>query len=207
MAITVTSAAASTDLTTTAKVKDDLGITVSTYDTLIARFIARASAVVTSYCGRQFAQQRITETLASDGSDTIILSRHPVTTLHSVTYDGVTVTASDYFLDSPEAGIIRHDTSWNYTSRELLYSVDCTYGYVLESFGAGTPDLPADIEQACIEIVKAFYYSRQRDSSITSEAVPQVYTVRYGNASGAGGTMGIPAMAASLLEPYRERRV
>ena len=206
MAITVTSAAASTDLTTTARVKDDLGISVSTYDTIIGRVIERASALIVAYCQREFAQQRIIETLAGDGTETLILSRYPVTTLHSVTYDGTEVTASNYFLDDANSGIIRNPNTWEPTSRELDYSVDYTYGYVLHSFGSGTPTLPAEIEQACIEIVRSMYYSRQRDSAVASESVPQVYSVRYNNENGMGGALGIPAAAALLLEPYRERR-
>jgi len=206
MAITVTSAAASTDLTTTARVKDDLGIDVSTYDTIIGRFIERASALIVSYCQREFAQQRVTETLASDGSEILMTSRYPVTTLHSVSYEGTAVAASDYFLEDDKAGIIRKVTNWTNTEREFDYSIDYTYGYVLHSFGSGTPTLPAEIEQACIEIVKSFYYGRQRDSAIASETVPQVYSVRYGNTQGSGGALGIPASAALLLEPYRERR-
>lgn len=204
MTITVTSAASSTDLTTAQRFKDDLGIAVSTYDTIIGRFIERASSAITTYCRREFAQQRITETLASDGKQILRLSRFPVTTLHSVSYDGITVDSANYFLDDAGSGLIRNTDNWNSSQRKLLYSVDYTYGYILHSFGSGTPTLPPAIEQACIEIVKAMYYSRQRDSSVASEYVPQVYSVRYTADGGMGGAYGIPATAAVLLEPYRE---
>lgn len=208
MTITVTTAAESTDLTTLDNVKAEIGITVSDYDTILSRYISRASQTIVNLCGRDFAQQRITETMRSAGGSLLILSRAPVATLHSISYDSVAVASSNYYLDSAEAGMVRNPTGWTYTGFELDYSVDYTYGYVLPSFSSGTVDLPLDIEQACIDIVKAFYLTRKRDPSIEKEGVPSVFFATYGSKStGFGGQMTLPATAAALLRPYKRHKV
>jgi len=207
MAITVVSAAESNDLTSLANVKADLNISGSDDDAYLGRLISSTSSAIESYCGRKFAQQTITETLANDGSDTIVLSRHPVATLSSITYKGATVSSDDYFLDSAEAGIVRHDTKWNNTGRQLDYAVEYTYGYVLPSFSSGTVDFPKDLEYAVISTIKAAYYDRNSNPNIAKESIPQVYSIeRFGAGSGKLAPSTIPYEALQILDMYRNVR-
>lgn len=209
MPVTVTSAAESTDLTTLAVVKDELGISGSDHDAKLERYIDRASQTIVSYCNRNFAQQRVTETMTSTGGTLLKTSEAPIVTLHSVTYSGAVVETSKYYGDTLAAGLIRNKTSWFNTSGELDYSLDYVYGYVLPSFSLGTVDLPADIQQACIDLVKAFFLSRERDPSIQKEGIPSVYFATYGKDSGGfGGATGmLPSQVEAILRPYKRYQV
>lgn len=207
MAITVVTPPSSTLLTTTQRFKDELGVTGSTDDTIIGRFIERASSAIEAYCQRKFAQQRIIETMKSSGGTVLLLARYPVVTLHEVEYKSTTVAASKYFLDDAASGILANPTDGWIRTSELDYAIDYTYGYVLPSFSSGTVDLPMDIEQACIEMAKTLYLSRRRDPNLVSEYIPQVYSARYNGSNSLGGALGLPASVISLLEPYRRRRI
>ena len=75
--------------------------------------------------------------------------------------------------------------------------------------------LPADLEQACLETVKEFWHSRQRDPDVTSKRVGDL-AISYGRSSRlvsgageAGGTGGaanieaLPFRAIGLLKPWQ----
>lgn len=222
MGITVSSAAASKKLITLDTFKALMGITVDTYDDVLNTLIDYASAGIVGFCGREFALETVVETLPGNGDFKLLLSRTPVVAISAITYNGETVSASDYSLHDAEAGIVLNKYRWNDTalaarglyglvdqnSRENLYSITYQAGYTLASFEAGTPNLPFDIENACFEIVKSTYMARKRDPNLTSQSVPDVYSAEYaGNGAGVAGGFGVtvPLSAASILNQYRRR--
>jgi len=72
-------------ITTLANVKEYMGISVSTYDTVLEHCIDRASDLIDRYCNRNFrARTRTNKLFWSDGSDTINLAEYPVTSVGRV---------------------------------------------------------------------------------------------------------------------------
>lgn len=213
--ITVTAAASSRKLATLALLKEDLSITVSDNDTALNRILDQASSMITRYCGREFARETIVETLPGNGKFTLLLTRTPIVSISAITYDGVTVSADDYSIREPEAGIIYNRYGWNETarasqglsqnpilsSRENLYSVTYVAGYILPSFTdpAGA-NLPYDIERACLDIAKGYWVNPGINTVIQSESVPDVASVTYRDMSQAGA---MPAHVREILDSWK----
>lgn len=215
--LTVTAAASSRQLTTTTTLKTELNISGSTYDAQLSSIIDQASAAIASYCNREFAKETVSETLQGVGGHNLMVTRTPIVSVTSITFDAATVPTTDYTVNEPNAGIIYSKCGgWNDTarrcvgasripdaqSREYLYTVVYVAGYVLPSFGSGTRDLPYDIERACVEFCKAFWLRRQRDPSIASESVPGVYDVTYKDEKELGN-MVMPSNVMALLVPWK----
>ncbi len=211
MTIAIVTAPEATALTTLSVVKAEIGITTTDLDTVLTRFINLASAQIVSYCDRDFALTTIDETIPAKGGNRIVLSRFPVTSITSVKYLGVAVDTDYYFLSHPEAGFLDYIStgSWEYTSGSYDYTVRYQYGYILPSFTTGTRNLPYDVEQACIELVKQAYFARDKDPSVAKEIVPQVYEVQNTNsvAGGSADRISIPASVITLLSPYKRYKL
>lgn len=79
-------------LSTIAKVKAELGITVTTYDSLLTELLRQASATVETYCQRTFARQTYVETTGALGGVYFDLFQAPVVSLSSTTYSGDVLT-------------------------------------------------------------------------------------------------------------------
>lgn len=175
--------AASKDLTIKATVKAELDITVTTWDTLIDTLIHQVSAKFVSHCGREFAREKVTDHFripAGRDTETLQLSRFPVTTVHSIVEDDVALTAGDYEVNIRSGFVWRLDGAGGricWTSG-VKTTVQHTSGYLLLA------SLPHDIEKACLDQVKATYQSRKRDATIRSRTIPDVYQASYSAAGG-----------------------
>ncbi|MGQ0664609.1 MAG: phage head-tail connector protein [Pseudomonadota bacterium] len=213
--ITVLTAASSRDLTVLATVKAELNISVTTHDSFLATVIQQASAAIVSFCNREFAQERVKETVPGFGGLFLMVSRLPIATVHAIKEgdDLVTVGASDYALHDRLTGQIRskvggwaHSAGQGYGalgrplpgSETARYEVEYTGGYMLPSM-SGTRDLPHDIERACVETVKARYLARTRDPNVTSESADGIYSAAYDGL----GSGDVPAGVKALLAPWR----
>lgn len=218
MAITISSAASTKQLTTLATLKADLGITTTDDDTLLGLKIDQASAAIVSYCGREFAQETVVETLPAYGGMNILLTRTPVTTITSITYDSATVPAADYTLIEPTIGTVYNKSGWNDTrasltgisgikssrSGEYLYTATYTGGYILPGM-AGTRDLPHDIENACLQLAGMMYFNRKRDLGLKQESVSNVYSRTYSDSDISMGRF--PESIATLLDKWKRYEV
>ena len=196
-----------------ATVKEELGISGVDEDARLTRMIAVASAAIDSYCNQKFHyQEAIEEKLASAGSHILMVSRTPLVAISSITYDGAGVQASDYEIYDNKAGLIYGHYGCLHTGhrqRSLsmphgpnprkLYTVTYSGGYKLP--GDAERDLPYDIEQACLELVKS-YYRAPTSPDIKREEVPDVYSVEYRDTS-ASQVAGMPSQVASMLNPYK----
>lgn len=141
------------DLTTLANVKGYLGLGENTaQDAVLARLIAAESDWFRRQIGRYIESGEHTETVIHDGTDCIIPRQTPVTAVAELVADGVTVPESSsrevagwYLVD----GMIWL-RGWYVPDRSV---VDLTYT-------AGYSPIPADIEQAVIEMVALRFQER-----------------------------------------------
>jgi hypothetical protein len=229
MSILVTGAASTHNLVTDANIVADLGL--SPADTTVARLIAQASAQIRSYCGRVFAEERVTESLPGQGRQRLQLARVPVAVVHGVTFEGTVIT--DFTVHDLLKGQLYRRAGWLWTvggfsgefpggypaealpdprSAENLYAVDYTAGYWLPTFVGSPPAsshlLPEDVKLACELTVKQWY--RERKGGIAGQrnsiATPGV---RVGYGAGSVGeqvraSTGLPVEAAAILQPYVE---
>jgi hypothetical protein len=179
-------------LTTLTTVKSELNISSSTDDTYLERLIGAATAYAESICNRTFYYSAaITESVAGYGTAYLQLSRAPLSSITSITFDGQTVSSDNYEIyGDGKAGLVYSPTLWINTamsgpgitknsypgSERKLYSVVYKGGYVTPTQdGTGSPvltrDLPYDLEDAVIQLVVWRYRNRGRDQSVMSESL------------------------------------
>jgi len=203
-------------LTTVATVKSDLGISVSTYDTILEGLVNAASTLIESRAGRQFHYEQVTaEKIAGHGTELLSVARYPIDKSKAVaiTYDGDTVDTADYEVDGDgKAGLIRSIYgNWEWTAggagnitcdglpgtERKLYSVTYYGGWVLPN-DVGTRTLPDDLELACRLLVTQLYRGLGRDPSVVSESLLS------GSVSYALGAQSAwPALSAAIVDSYR----
>lgn len=201
--LTVTSAANVFDLTTVADVKSDLGITGSTYDTILARYVTESSVDLASACNRVFARETLSELfrLAAD-RPSLQLRRWPVSSITSVTVDGTGLASTDYEVDA-ESGLLwrlNGDCRIDWPGGKVV--VVYVAGYDLA--GSVSTNAPKDLQKAARAIVKAQYLSRGRDPLVKSESVPGVYDVAYW-VGGLPGGEAWPADIKAVLNRYTQQ--
>jgi len=194
MSLTVTVPASSTDLTTLTTVKSFLGITDSASDTILALLIKASSDAVVAYCKRTFAQETIVETLEGSGRSILMLERTPVVSITRVKFDGTTMPLTEISVEKAAAGFIYREAGFYATPflegnividqspvrGRPLWEVTYVAGYSLPSFSTPvTPLLPSNLELAAINTVVSLFKSKDRDLSIKSEKIADVYSATY----------------------------
>tara|TARA_R110002072_G_scaffold86176_11_gene194579 strand:+ start:2183 stop:2809 length:627 start_codon:yes stop_codon:yes gene_type:complete len=198
--LTVTAPAASQDLTELITFKQELGLSDSGSDALLARLVSEASAMVAGHCRRIFAREGLLERLLlTSGRSPLLLSRYPVAALDSVALDGQVLDATAYQL---EAGLgLLHCLDGRYAGRwsgEVVLRYQA--GWRLPGDESGPRDLPQEVERATLELAKSLWFARLRDPQLDSEDLPGVYKAVYGRSA-------LPAQVISLLAPYRTRQI
>ena len=108
------------DLTTTAKVKDLLGTTLTSDDAHLSDLIRRISKMAETYVGYPLVAQAYRETLPGFGSRRLMLGRTPVRAIlgfwdSTSSADASTFLTSEYRLD-PEEGFIDRDAGWAWSA-------------------------------------------------------------------------------------------
>lgn len=199
MTIEVITAAIDKDLTTIEAVKDVLGITDTDTDEFFTTLITRASKAAVQFCRREFAKEQVKETIHGTGTARLWLERMPLVSITSVTYEGTAVDADEYAIERHGKGTVLRENKWTlntYGDDIPKPDWEITYwaGWALPS--QLDRDLPEDIEQACIEMVKTWYYARCRDGSLRTEEVVDVWQGTYSG-------QAIPMAAKQLLNPWR----
>jgi hypothetical protein len=166
---------------------------------LIAQLITNASAFIKTYCQDNFLSQTYTELFDGDTSGSLglagwpaagwpsssfgrgvrpvryLLAYRPITAVASVTVNGTAI----QFSGSPpfQQGYI-----FDRTKLQILgIYVPPIPACVQVSYTAGFTAVPADIDQACVELVAQKYVQRRR-IGISSEAVSQVGSRTYTSA-------------------------
>ncbi len=198
--LTTITPATVTALTDVPSVQAELGLTGQTEAGYLRGQIAQASAAISSWCGRAFAQETVREVWRPDRCvESLSLARFPVTNIASVVEDGTTLASSDYEVD-PDSGLLYRLISDERTAwRARKITVQYTGGYILPEQANRT--LPHDVQRACILMVSAAYLAKGRDPMLRSESAQDVGQVSYLDPR--TGMEAMPPQAAALLQPYR----
>ena len=227
---TVTTKAATTGLTTLKALKIELGITNGDEDEYLKTQIDRVSRMIFSYLKVSMAEdgsvnlgrETIVETfrlhkiqgrggyyaggsgIAFNGNDEkpvskLLLARRPVTAIASVVEDGVTLDAGDYEVEGAAGMLARlfADRPRDWCAQKTV--VTYTAGWLLPN--DDLRNLPQDIEDAAISLIKAARYSRRRDPMVKSQEIPGVMKTDWW--VGGVGDEAFPAEIAGRLDPYR----
>lgn len=214
MFLKVTTAASTSQLTTVARVRAEFpAITTGVADdTLLGRWIDRASAMAVEYCGRKFAQEAVQERDWNFCKDVILLARTPATAI-TVTLDGTElVEDTDFIHDAATGALYRlsdgQPTAWSGSTLVIDYDG----GYVTPD--DASPTLPGDVEYAVQLWVASFVASQSSATSSTGsgglkrEVIEGVGTREYFQETTSSGSAETSVSAdrpspESLLAPYR----
>lgn len=215
-------------LTTLANVKTELGITASTWDTTIERMIEVVSDQIANYCGRTLHYSAAeAEKVIGSGEAFLVVTRTPLLSITSITYDGATVSSSNYAIHGDgKSGLIYSDYGWVWTAlgtggassepypgaEEKRYIVTYAGGYItpqqVADDGALTRSLPYDLEDAAIRMAAARYRKQGVDLSVASRKLGDAAESYFDGASaglsgGLGKASGIPAEIETILNRYK----
>ncbi len=171
------------DLTTLENAKQYLGLTAAADDTLLGRLITAASAWIKSFLNRDVLETAYLDTFDGTGTPKLMLPQYPITSLTSVTVDGVAVDLATLVFRG--AVLTRTDGA--------IFPMG--YGNVAVSYKAGFTAIPADIEQACVEIVGWNYKVRDRIGHASKTIQGEVVAFQ---------TQDIPNQAKTLLNNWRK---
>lgn len=211
--LTVVTAAEQTALTTVQAFKDEMGITTADEDVWIEAQINRMSAAICSYIDvpaatngtRTLGRETLSERFRYSECK-IVLARVPVSSIVSVTdFSAEIVDPAEYELDGATGFLWRLTTgtpnnriSWT-TENTIVYQA----GYLLP--GQDGRDLPYDIEDAALSMMKSARASRTRDPLVKSLEVYDVESVSYWvGSTGSNSSGGLPPDIAAKLDPYRQ---
>ncbi|MBI4831799.1 MAG: phage head-tail connector protein [Candidatus Lindowbacteria bacterium] len=181
-----------TDLTTLQDVKEylDIGADETTFDSLLGRLITASSRQIEAYCNRIFEIKSYSECYDGNASDILFLSNTPIVTVTSLAIDGEAVEADEFKVYDDYVRLV----SRLFTPGELNVSVAYSAGL----FDAGTGSPPADLEDACIQLV-AFKFNVRGADGLTDRRANQT-------AEGFAGA-AIPLSVALILDKYRRAKV
>lgn len=172
--ITVVTPAASSDLTRIDVARAELAVADHDEDERIAALIKQASAIVARRADRAFGKETLIETvrLCSPSAE-LMLARFPVASIASVLEDGITLSAADYEFDA-ESGIVKRiddDAVSAWPATKIVVSYEA--GYDL-------PDnVPQEIEQAALIVLKHLYFGTARDPAARAEAIDGAGSTTY----------------------------
>jgi len=179
------------------QIKDYLGISVDTDNSLLATMIDNAQGVIEAYTDRVFKAETATKYFDADNIDGrfLYIEGYDLMTITTLTNgDGSEIASANYRLEprneTPKWAIrLDGDAAWELDDSDSEISILGTWGY------STTP--PDDIIHACIRLT-AFIY-RQKDTSSDIDR-PMM--------TGDGVTImpsAIPQDVKSILDKYRRR--
>jgi hypothetical protein len=201
-------------LTTLQAVKDELGISVGTYDALLTQYINAASGFVESYACRKFYwEENIVEKRQGYGTRFMVLDRKPIVGTPTITYLGTAVSTDYYEVHDADAGILFMLDNWWHTTglvggitedpwsgqERRSYTVTYDAGYVTPQQviddGTLTRSLPYDLEQVVIQMVVNRYAAKGKPSGLRSEKLLS-WSAEYNQDT-------LPLHITSVLDSYR----
>jgi hypothetical protein len=216
------------DLVALADVRDELSAPRN-QDARLKRYITSASSVISTYTRRVWREETVTETFyasyfmsgawggwggggwgygwrwqpyrRADGTPTpLVLARYPVSSIASVVVgDDPALDPTDYLLDETK-GLVYHWDGERIVPRTWgTETVAVTYvaGYSLS-------DVPPDVQQAAMALIRVRYFSHNRDPYLRSINVPGVQEESYW----AGPDQSaLPPEACGLLEKHIDMRM
>jgi hypothetical protein len=177
------------ELTTLADVKGWLGVTTSAMDATLTRLIEAAEARIRGICGSRdsFLTATFVETFDGDAAQIIRLKNGPITSITSIVADGVTI-SSDLYSFNASRGVV----GFTHPARSTYWSTAMPSGLLVTgrsfnspSFGNGfntvtvtyvagyanQAAVPADLQQAAVELAGLYFQAMERDPGINSETL------------------------------------
>lgn len=170
------------DLTTLAKVKLYLDLKSNDSDGLLQQLITSSSAWIKSTLNRDLTQATYTRTFDGRGGRAIMLPQYPVTAVTAVSVDGVALLAADYVATENAVELV----SGQFPRGAGRVSITWTAGYSAT---------PADVDQACVELVAWRY--KEIPNLKTSSKVIGGETINF-------QTTPMPSQVDMLLKQYRK---
>lgn len=167
-------------LTTVARIKVFLGITVAAHDTILEQLINMVSDFVSGYCNRVFQSAVYTnEIYDGTGSPDLVLNKAPVSTTATFTLEErssksnwTTIDSEIYYIDFV-TGIV-HSNGGRFSQLPQRYRVTYTAGWAFDNFtpGATLESLNlGDLEYACWKLVDKAFINRKGSTGIQSESI------------------------------------
>ena len=152
----------------------------------LTKAIEVASRQIDGYCGRGFA--RLTSRAEFKTAQFLYLAHYPIVSVQSV----VDRHGDDLVYAVQNDAWIELDLYAGSGRAPIVVSYEAGY----ELPGTATPNLPADLAQACIDLARGIYTRRSRNPDISSESVAGIADVAFTPTS-------IPLGTRALLDPYR----
>ena len=215
MTVEVVTPADGTLFATLSGIKRELGITSSDNDKVLSDLLSQASDFIVRYTNRDFAKATVKETIGSNGGFILTVSRTPIVSITSIVFDtNTTVDSSTYRIYDADAGLIWSDNPWQDTTAHYQNIVSQPSRWLMPKYeinyvgGYGMPDvcsdeernLPFELERACLDIVRFWYKTKDRDPSLTSK---QIDTARESYSTNIASTSAVPMSVQSILDFWR----
>jgi hypothetical protein len=202
-------------LTTVAAVQAVTGMSGITTP-VAERLINAASAFLEgprAIARKLFQDSVVVVKVAGYGDRYLRVSQTPINSVTSIAYDGSNIDASGYEIDDAKEGLIYFPGGVTWTApgasglisnlalagmERKLYTVTYDGGWVTPA-QVGTVTLPADIEEACMQLVVSGYRKDGKDQAIASERIMST-SVLYRPDS-------MPQFVTGVIDSYRRREI
>lgn len=132
MSLALLAAPNSTALLSPLRVKDELGITSSTYDTLLTNLIAQAENLVWNLLGYSGFRGLRRETLRGSRRTELVLRALPVLRIDAATYRGVSVDPATLIIANANAGILTSNQGFDSCGDPSEWQIDYISGWFLQ---------------------------------------------------------------------------
>jgi len=178
------------DLTTLDAVKGWLGLTdpsLTSDDTLLAALITAASGFARTYCSRDFSQTDYDESYDGLGGRKLPLRHTPIIAVTSLTINGQPIPPGSVpgvpgWLNTPTMIVLN-----GYVFRRGMLNVQVAYT-------AGYAEIPAELAQACVEMV-GFRYREMGRIGMSSKSM--------GGETTSYQVKDVPISARTMLDQYK----
>lgn len=166
------------------QVKEYLNLKVNDDDALLQRLLDAASGWMRSYLNRDLNLMDYSQRFNGTGTRSMLLPDYPVVAVTSLTVDSVTLSQGAYYVDG--AVVTRTDGG----------TFPRGYGNVAVAWSAGYATVPAEVAQACIEVVAWRYKERDRVGQ-SQVATPMGQNISF-------QTSAVPSNVKALLDNWRK---
>lgn len=181
MAIEIITPATESEMATLQEIKDELSISGSAEDEILARYRSRVQSTVIELLGRPFALATYQETLAGSGSTKLLLSRIPIVTVTEVLVNSQALT--DHTIEDAGAGVLFRTKGWKAIGLpswylvptvqpgdvDINFTVTYSAGYLMRE--NADPTLPDYWNQIVLEGVVMLWNKRGQSAGLKSKRV------------------------------------
>lgn len=141
-------------------------------DRMLERYINSASSLISKYCNRNFIAETYTEYYKGLGRPKLVLNNYPINYITSVKVDSASLTAGTDYVTADSTylaqGFLVKENGWTWYGYETGLVPELTAPVdniqVVYSAGYTLSTLPADIGDACVNLVVLGYNSIEQGS-------------------------------------------